>query len=383
MRSITWPIRCGSRLLAALVLLVLFAAPAVAMAAGAQTNNLPDTRSQTATASASSAQEMTPVELVKKVGPAVVTVINLQTAGNGLLGGGQAQPAGAGTGFFIDEKGDIVTNWHVVSGGDSFQVIYADGTQHKATLVGQDPRSDLAVVHVSDKVPATVPLGNSDALQVGQPVLAIGSPLGQFTNTVTEGIVSALGRNNLAQNGACQQYQNLIQHDAAINPGNSGGPLFDLEGQVVGVNTLGIPVENGTPVQGLFFAIPSNTVKQIVSQIIENGHVAYPYMGVSIVQLDPQLSAQNDIPVDYGAYVTDVTSGGPADKAGVQTDDIILSIDGTKVTPDHTVSDILFGHKPGDTIKLQIQRGNDTTTVNLKLGELPQSVLQQCSVQGG
>jgi 2-alkenal reductase len=380
MRTVTWPVRYGGRLLAAVILLVLFAAPTVAMATTAPASSVPAALAQSSTATAG---EMTPVELVKKVGPAVVTVINMQTAGNGLLGGGQAQPAGAGTGFFIDENGDIVTNWHVVDGGDSFVVIYADGSQHKATLVGQDPRSDLAVVKVKDKVPATVPLGNSDDLEVGQTVLAIGSPLGQFTNTVTEGIVSALGRNNLAQQGACQQYQNLIQHDAAINPGNSGGPLFDLKGQVIGVNTLGIPSENGTPVQGLFFAIPSNTVKQIVSQIIENGHVAYPYLGVSIVQLDPQLSAQNNISVDYGAYVTDIVSGGPADKAGVQTDDIILSIDGTKVTPDKSVSDLLFNHKPGDTIKLQILRGSDQTTVNLKLGELPQSVLQQCTVQGG
>jgi 2-alkenal reductase len=380
MRTVTWPVRYGGRLLAAVILLVLFAAPTVAMATTAPASSVPAALAQSSTATAG---EMTPVELVKKVGPAVVTVINMQTGGNGLLGGGHAQPAGAGTGFFIDENGDIVTNWHVVDGGDSFVVIYADGSQHKATLVGQDPRSDLAVVKVKDKVPATVPLGNSDDLEVGQTVLAIGSPLGQFTNTVTEGIVSALGRNNLAQQGACQQYQNLIQHDAAMNPGNSGGPLFDLKGQVIGVNTLGIPSENGTPVQGLFFAIPSNTVKQIVSQIIENGHVAYPYLGVSIVQLDPQLSAQNNISVDYGAYVTDIVSGGPADKAGVQTDDIILSIDGTKVTPDKSVSDLLFNHKPGDTIKLQILRGSDQTTVNLKLGELPQSVLQQCTVQGG
>jgi 2-alkenal reductase len=380
MRTVTWPVRYGGRLLAAVILLVLFAAPTVAMATTAPASSVPAALAQSSTATAG---EMTPVELVKKVGPAVVTVINMQTAGNGLLGGGQAQPAGAGTGFFIDENGDIVTNWHVVDGGDSFVVIYADGSQHKATLVGQDPRSDLAVVKVKDKVPATVPLGNSDDLEVGQTVLAIGSPLGQFTNTGTEGIVSALGRNNLAQQGACQQYQNLIQHDAAINPGNSGGPLFDLKGQVVGVNTLGIPSENGRPVKGRCFAIRSNTVKQSVSQIIENGHVAYPYLGVSIVQLDPQLSAQNNISVDYGAYVTDIVSGGPADKAGVQTDDIILSIDGTKVTPDKSVSDLLFNHKPGDTIKLQILRGSDQTTVNLKLGELPQSVLQQCTVQGG
>jgi 2-alkenal reductase len=249
--------------------------------------------------------------------------------------------------------------------------------------VGQDPRSDLAVVKVKDKIPATVPLGDSDKLEVGEPVLAIGSPLGQFSNTVTEGIVSALGRNNLAQQGACQQYQNLIQHDAAINPGNSGGPLFDLEGQVIGVNTLGIPIENGTPVQGLFFAIPSNTVKLIVTQIIENGHVAYPYLGVSIVQLDAQLSAQNQLSVDYGAYVTDVVGGGPADNSGIQADDILLSIDGAKITPDNTVSDILFGHKPGDTIKVEVLRGSKTSTVDLKLGELPASALQNCSVQGG
>ncbi|MGI8643873.1 MAG: S1C family serine protease [Thermomicrobiales bacterium] len=191
-----------------------------------------------------------PVEVVQRVGPAVVTVINRQQAR-----GGQLLQAGAGTGFIISDEGYIVTNQHVVEGGMSFDVILANGESRHARLVGEDRLSDLAVMQMEGPVPATVPLADSAQLQPGQRVLAIGSPLGAFTNTVTRGIVSAVDRDF----PGAGTYANLVQHDAAINPGNSGGPLLNLAGQVVGVNTLGIQRNaDGSPAQGLFFAVASN-----------------------------------------------------------------------------------------------------------------------------
>ena len=174
------------------------------------------------------------ISVVQQVGPSVVTVINQQM----FQGFDTVQPVGSGTGFIIDAEGHVVTNWHVVKGGQEFLVILSNGDRQPATLVGSDRISDLAVVKIDGEVPAFASFGNSDELQVGEPVLAIGSPLGTYTNTVTEGIVSALGR-DLPQSN----YNNLIQHDAAINPGNSGGPLFNLQGQVIGVNTLGVSEE--------------------------------------------------------------------------------------------------------------------------------------------
>ncbi len=317
-------------------------------------------------ASAQDAQgDMTPVEVVDKVGPAVVTVINEQTVG-GL--GDQPQPAGSGTGFIIDNDGHIVTNWHVVDGGEKFQVIFWDGKTVDATLVGSDEVSDLAIVKIEDQVPGVVTLGDSDSLKPGQTVLAIGSPLGAFTNTVTEGIVSALGRSI----PDAPTYNNLIQHDAAINPGNSGGPLFDLKGEVVGVNTLGInQTPNGEIAQGLFFAIPSNTVKQIAALLIQDGKVVYPFFGVSTVNVTPAIAAQADLTVDHGAYVNSVTPEGPAEDAGVQEGDVIVSIDGEEITQKTPFISVLFKHKPGDTVDVVLQRGDQQETVQVTLGERP------------
>ncbi|MDP9469631.1 MAG: trypsin-like peptidase domain-containing protein [Chloroflexota bacterium] len=324
--------------------------------------------SQAATPAAGG-DEMDAVTVVQRVSPAVVTVINEQQTAGGL---GGAQEAGRGTGFIIDDQGNIVTNWHVVNGGDQFEVIFADGTSRQASLVGSDQISDLAVVRVEGDLPGTVPLGDSDILQPGQTVLAIGSPLGTFTNTVTEGIVSALGRTFPQQLAANSFYTNLIQHDAAINPGNSGGPLFNLAGEVIGVNTLGIPAENGQPVQGLFFAIPSNTVKEIAAKLIENGEVVYPYLGIAnAVEINEQIASENDLPVDYGVYVEDVAAGGPAAEAGLQPDDIILALDDVEINAQNTLTEVLFAHEPGDIVTARVQRGDEELSVEITLGERP------------
>jgi 2-alkenal reductase len=317
------------------------------------------------------AQDATPpaersaIDVVAAVTPAVVTVINEVIYEQG---GGEtsAQPAGAGTGFIIDTEGHIVTNQHVIAGGDAFRVIFADGEERDATVIGADKVSDLAVVKVDGAVPATVGFGDSDLLKPGQTVLAIGSPLRTYTNTVTEGIVSAIGRDVSGVN-----YSNLIQHDAAINPGNSGGPLFNLRGEVVGVNTLGIPeTQSGEPVQGIFFAIPSNAVAQIAQTLIADGRVVYPFVGVSY---SPVMITMSDGSTSYGVYVSEVVPGGPADQAGIQTDDVIVAIAGDPITQTDSFSEILFRHQPGETVELTFIRDNREQTADITLTERPEN----------
>lgn len=334
-----------------------------------------DTASTPESSQTAATGEKTAVEVFQQVSPAVVTVINEQTAQGAFGNSDQVQPVGSGTGFIIDDQGHVVTNWHVVDGGEKFQVIFANGEERDATLVGSDEVSDIAVVKIDGELPGIVPFGDSDALLPGQTVLAIGSPLGAFANTVTEGIVSAINRDFPEETGGSSQYTNLIQHDAAINPGNSGGPLFNLSGEVVGVNTLGIPTDqNGQPVQGLFFAIPSNTVSRIAQEIIAEGKVTYPFFGISYRNLTPQLAAQAGLSVDYGAYVLEVSEGGPAADAGIQAEDIVLSIAGQNIDAQTTFSEALFSHKPGETVDVVILRGDEQQTVQVTLADRSENV---------
>jgi S1-C subfamily serine protease len=309
-------------------------------------------------------------QIVERVMPAVVTVINEQRFGQGAFGETQVE-AGRGTGFIIDGSGNIVTNEHVVRGGTGFEVILSNGEKRNATLVGSDPLSDLAVVRMEEPPPSTVMFGDSDTLRQGQPVLAIGSPLGEFTGTVTSGIISALNRDFPASAGTSGEgiYTDLIQHDAAINPGNSGGPLFDLAGRVIGVNTLGIPQSGVTPVQGLFFAIPANRVANIASQLIENGKASYPYIGIEYQPISPDLAAQNDLPVDYGAYVLATVQGGPAEQAGIRRGDIILSIGDERIDSQTTFSEALFAQSPGESVTVTALRGNENLQFEVTLTE--------------
>lgn len=359
---------------------------ALAFGSGAQTA-AQDTAPASDTAS-------TPIDVVREVGPAVVTVLNLQRVSNASSATAspasamsQIEPAGSGSGFIIDNQGHIVTNNHVVAGGVAFVVIFADGTKlDGAKLIGTDPVSDLAVIQVSDKVPATVTFGDSSQLEAGETVLAIGSPLGSFSNTVTEGIVGGLGRSLPMQPGG-PVYTNLIQHDAPINPGNSGGPLFNLQGQVVGVNTIGIPqAEQNVPAQGLFFAIPSNTVQHIVQQLITSGTVVYPSLGLDDpVALDPELAAAVNLPIAQGVFVSNVEAGGPAAAAGIQAGDIILALDGQSIDEQHSWEELLFMHKPGDKLHVTLQRGEQQMQVVVTLSTRPSPSMEcpdttDCSV---
>jgi 2-alkenal reductase len=310
---------------------------------------------------AAASAELTPTQVVEKIGPAVVTVINKQIP----EGETEAVPTGSGSGFILDEEGHVVTNQHVVEGGVEFLVVLEDGQELPATLVGADVNSDVAVLKVDPPVPAVARIGDSDNLLPGQAVLAIGSPLGTFTNTVTEGIVSALGRSVPDDTGG-PELLNLIQHDAAINPGNSGGPLVTLAGEVVGINTLGI-----VDAQGLFFAVPSKTVIRVAEALIANGAVDYPYLGLQLLPLDDTIIAQWALPVKEGFYVQGVIEGGPSDAAGVQVGDIVTAIDLEQVGARQSMVGALFQYKPGDTVQLTLQRGLNSIRVEVQLAERP------------
>jgi 2-alkenal reductase len=293
-----------------------------------------------------------------------VTVINEQIE----EGETDTVPTGSGSGFFLDTDGHVVTNQHVVEGGVEFVVVLEDGRELPATLVGADPNSDVAVLKVDAPVPAIARLGDSDSLQPGQGVLAIGSPLGTFTNTVTEGIVSALGRTVPDDNGG-PELVNLIQHDAAINPGNSGGPLVTLSGEVVGINTLGI-----VDAQGLFFAVPAQTVARVAEELIAEGAVDYPYLGLQLAPLDEEIIVQWALPVDEGFYVQGVVAGSPSEAAGLQVGDIVTAIDLERVGERQSMVGALFQYKPGETVQLTVQRGLVTMRVDVPLAERPTDV---------
>lgn len=304
---------------------------------------------------------------VEKVGPAVVTVVGT-VPGQMTIFGPTGDQTVSGTGFFITEQGYLLTNNHVVEGTNEVNIILSDGAQQKAAIVGTDIYSDIAVLKTDGKVPAVARLGNSDVLKPGESVIAIGSPLGNFKNTVTVGVVSATGRS--IDTGRGYLIEDLIQTDAAINHGNSGGPLVNLAGEVVGVNTLVVRnTGSGDVAEGLGFAIPVNTAQAVAQQILEKGYFARPYLGISFQPINPEVAAVYDLPAQWGVYVTRVAQSSPASKAGLQHGDIITKIGDVALDESHSYVNTLFKFQPGDQITLEVVRGNDTMQVEVTLGE--------------
>lgn len=304
---------------------------------------------------------------VEKIGPAVVTVVGT-VPGQMTIFGPTGDQTVSGTGFFITEQGYILTNNHVVEGAQEVNIILSDGTQQNATIVGTDIYSDIAVLKTDGNIPAVAQLGNSDVLKPGESVIAIGSPLGNFKNTVTVGVVSATGRSIDTGNG--YQIEDLIQTDAAINHGNSGGPLVNLAGEVIGVNTLVVRnTGSGDVAEGLGFAIPVNTAQAVAQQIIEKGYFARPYLGISFQPIDPGIAARYNLPAEWGVYITRVEPNSPASRAGLQEGDIITKIGDVLLDATHSYVDTLFKFKPGDQTTLDVARGNETLQVPVTLGE--------------
>lgn len=319
-------------------------------------------------------QTLSWTQVVQQAGPAVVTIINQQQPQQDLFGNTYPGAKAEGSGFVVDQKGDIVTNNHVVSGAQSLTVVFSDGHKASAQVVRADPLSDLAVVKVNAKVPAVLSFGSSSALQPGNPVLAIGSALGEFRNTATAGIVSAKGRTITEENGV--NLHDMVQTDAAINQGNSGGPLLNDHGQVVGVNTAitrGASSSNifglsqSVVAEGLGFAIPSDTVKNVAARLASNKPPAY--LGVTYHSVSSQDSTFYNIPV--GAYVNTVVPGSPADKAGIKTRDVITKVDNQQINDSTPLDQVISAHAPGDKVMVTYTRGNQQHTVQVTLAAKP------------
>lgn len=315
------------------------------------------------------------IDAVQKVRPAVVTVINQLPPQRtfSFFGDNVTNPTASGSGVIISPQGYIVTNNHVIDNNVSLQVIFADGSKTSAKLIGTDQYADIAVIKVDGEVPAVAQLGDSDSLKIGETVIAIGSALGDFKNTVTEGVISAVGRSLDTGNG--YSLENMLQTDAAINHGNSGGPLVNLSGQVIGINTAIVRGSDfsGDVAEGLGFSIPSRTVSEVAAQLIAKGYFDRPFLGISYQTITPEIAKANGLPMDWGIYVQRVEAGTAADQAGVKAGDILTQISGDAIDGDNSFFNVLNRHKVGEGISLTVWRDGQTLTLETTLQSRPHS----------
>lgn len=275
----------------------------------------------------------------------------------------------AGSGFVLTENGYVVTNFHVVEGASSVDVVLYDGTSHSASLVGYDQTNDLAVLKVEAEGLSPVELGSSDDLIVGDQVVAIGNPLGELTATLTVGYVSAKER-TVNTDGTVIT---MIQTDAAINSGNSGGPLFNMKGQVVGITTAKYSgaSSSGASIEGIGFAIPMSDVQEGIRELIDFGYIKSAYLGVMVQNMDPSVASIYSLPV--GAYVASVEDGYCAQRAGIQAKDIIIAINDETVESINDLTRILRRHEPGEVVTLSVYRGGQVLEIQVTLDERPAS----------
>ncbi len=325
------------------------------------------------------------VEVYRRASPAVVNITTRTVEMDFFWGAVPVE--GSGSGFIVNQDGTIVTNHHVVANAQQVQVTLADRTSFPARVVGEDPVGDLAVVRIDPgrrKLP-TVPLGNSDQLQVGQKVLAIGNPFG-FQGTLTTGVISALERTIRTETGAV--LDEAIQTDAPINRGNSGGPLLDSQGHVIGVNTVIFAPQGGGSI-GIGFATPVNTLKSVLEDLVRYGRVRRPWLGVSALQNWPELAQALSLSTDKGLLVVEVFPGTAAAEVGLRGGqrvvvvgryrlptggDIITEIDGQPVNSMLDLNRLIYKKRPGDTVELTYYRGGQKRTVKVELGERPEDI---------
>jgi serine protease Do len=299
--------------------------------------------------------------MVARVLPAVVSITTRQIERDQL--DQTVVTPGLGSGIIVDARGHIVTNDHVVQGADQIKVGLTDGRTFRATLVGRDSFSDLAVLKVEATALPVASLGDSGTLVIGETVVAIGNPLWiEGGPTVTAGVVSGLGRST--EQEGLPVLHHLIQTDAAINAGNSGGPLVDLRGRVVGINTAVI-----ASAHGIGFAIPINTVKPVLKALIRDGRIVRSSLGLFAVSLTPQLAYVNDLAIERGALVKSVEAGGPADRSGIQAGDVVTAVDGRPVKDLHHLHDAVARRQAGDAVALRLWREGQVVDVTATLVE--------------
>ena len=327
------------------------------------------------------AEEQNNITVYRKNIPSVVNVTSRAMSFDFFYG--MVPQEGQGSGFVIDKDGHILTNYHVVADARQVEVTMHNRKKYKATIVGTDPAHDLAVIQI--KAPDLVPsvLGDSRNLQVGQKVYAIGNPFG-LAGTMTRGIVSSI-RPVREPNGAT--IDDAIQTDAAINPGNSGGPLMNWHGEVIGINTM--ILSNVGQNSGVGFAIPINTAKAVLNDLMTLGRVRRPALGVRTIPISPELADEIGLPADYGLLIVQVIPGGSADQGGLRGGteraylgnipimlggDLIVAIDGEKVSDEQDLSQMMNNHRAGDTVKVTIFRGKKKMDINVALGEAREQV---------
>jgi serine protease Do len=293
----------------------------------------------------------------------------------GQVPGGQQRMNGVGSGFIIDKNGTILTNYHVVDGAQKIVVTLSDGKNYDAKVIGKDQKTDIAVIKIDagHNLPE-VTLGDSDRLEVGEWVMAIGNPFG-LDHTVTSGIVSAKGR----QIGA-GPYDNFIQTDASINPGNSGGPLVNLRGEVVGINTAIFSQSGGNI--GIGFAIPTNSIKELLPQLKEKGRVVRGYLGTSVQKITPEIAESLGLKQNNGALVADVIKGSPAERAGIKTGDIIVEFDRNEIKDSTDLPSVVARVTPGTTVQLKVKRDGKELTLPITVGELKEKEVAATGEEG-
>jgi 2-alkenal reductase len=305
--------------------------------------------------------------IINAVQAAMPAVVKIQT----VTGTGQA----TGTGLIFDASGWILTNRHVVADAQQITVILADSRELSGRVYGIDTLTDLAIVKVDASGLPTVKIGSSSDLEQGQMAIAIGNPLGEFENTVTTGVISGLGRQIVAGSQATsssEQLNNLIQTDAAINPGNSGGPLLDSAGQVIGVNTA-----VSQDAQGIGFAIPIDVARPIMQQALDGKPLTRPWIGIYYQPVTKQVAKERNLSVDTGVIVDAgsnqpaVFPNSPAADAGIRQGDVITEIDGTAITEQSDLAELMLPHQPGDTVTLTVLRGGSKQSIQVKVGTLP------------
>ena len=366
---------------------------------------------QNASTGSTAGSSQATVDIVKTVSPAVVTIVADGVTSTDPTTGQTGTGTATGSGLIFDANGLILTNHHVVEGDpQSLTVHLNDGRTFDASIYGVDTLTDLAIVKVDATGLPTVTIGDSAGIQVGQQAIAIGSPLGQFTDSVTSGIISALGRSIPVEDGST--LSNLIQTDTAINPGNSGGPLLDPSGKVIGVNTAA-----ASQAQGIGFAIPIDIAKPLLAQASAGQPLARPYLGIRFETIDPTVQKANDLPVDHGAWIPtasagaaqgnggsngqggaqdpngqgglgripngfggqagqpaaqdSIVAGGPADQAGLKAGDIITAVNGTTLDATHPLDLVMSQYGPGTSVKLDVLRDGQQTQVTVVLGTRP------------